>query len=281
MKPVDRFLYWIRERHNIYVKRKQGKPAPWTDDQVLRDYFFTNPYRENDKVTVWFRKNVRDPLKHDPEVLFATVCFRWFNWIPTGEILLRENLLVDWNAKRAVKVLTGLEQVFTGAFMITAGGSEKKKVPRVCEDYIQPVWDDLCAGKLLRNGVCKWTTMEACHKRLKRYMGMGGSGFMSYEVVCDLRYTDLLKNATDKLVWSNPGPGARRGVNRILERPLAEQVTDWLYQSHKLLELVQKELADMPPFEMREIEHSLCEFDKYERARLGEGKLKRRYPQCR
>ncbi len=34
------------------------------------------------------------------------------------------------------------------------------------------------------------------------------------------------------------------------------------------------EEAIWPPLELREIEHSLCEFDKYERVRLGEGKPK-------
>jgi hypothetical protein len=32
-----------------------------------------------------------------------------------------------------------------------------------------------------------------------------------------------------------------------------------------------------PKLEMRDIEHSLCEFDKYERARLGHGKPRSRY----
>ena len=32
-----------------------------------------------------------------------------------------------------------------------------------------------------------------------------------------------------------------------------------------------------PGWSMREVEHWLCEFDKYERARLGEGKMKRKY----
>lgn len=34
----------------------------------------------------------------------------------------------------------------------------------------------------------------------------------------------------------------------------------------------------MPPFEMREVEMSLCEYDKYVRLLLGEGKSKRTYP---
>ena len=35
LKPVDRLIYWIRERHNIYLRRKAGKPKPWTDDEIL------------------------------------------------------------------------------------------------------------------------------------------------------------------------------------------------------------------------------------------------------
>jgi hypothetical protein len=33
-----------------------------------------------------------------------------------------------------------------------------------------------------------------------------------------------------------------------------------------------------PKLEMRDIEHSLCEFDKYERVRNGEGAPRGRYP---
>ena len=34
----------------------------------------------------------------------------------------------------------------------------------------------------------------------------------------------------------------------------------------------------LPKLEMRDIEHSLCEFDKYERVRNGEGAPRGRYP---
>ena len=53
MENIERFCYWINERHAIYQKRAKGQPAPWTDDPILRDYKFTNPFRENDRVTVW------------------------------------------------------------------------------------------------------------------------------------------------------------------------------------------------------------------------------------
>lgn len=276
MTQEERFLYWIQERWNIYQRRLAGKPKPWTADPILQSYFFTMPYRELDKTTAWFRRAVRDPLCNDPAVLFATVCFRWFNWIPTGEALVKANLLSKWNAYSAKVMLRKLGRVFTGAFNISNSGSTKPKIDRVCDDYVQPAWEQR------EHFLSRWDvecTMEGMHAALSTLPGMGGSGFMAYEVVCDLRYTYLLENAPDKLTWSNMGPGAKRGLNRVLgrevEAPVSKQM--WREESAKLLALVRRKLHKMPPFEMREVEHSLCEFFKMERARVGDGHLKRRY----
>jgi hypothetical protein len=50
---------------------------------------------------------------------------------------------------------------------------------------------------------------------------------------------------------------------------------DWEAQTRKLLALLRERYPEMPPFEMREVEMSLCEYDKYVRLLLGEGKSKR------
>lgn len=296
-KPVDRFLYWIRERHKIYLKRKAGRQRPWTDDEVLQSYFFTNPYRENDKTTVWFRENIRDPLRNKPEVLFATVCFRWFNKIETGRLLFGGdprfeedmdqrfsigcafNLLVKWNPKMAVKRLRIRANdgypVFTGAYMIKAGNGPKGcKIPNVC-NALSNVWKN---RKQILDDIEGGTLEDAC-TILKEFPYLGG--FMSYEIVTDLRHTYLLENASDIMTWCNPGPGCKRGLARLegrsIERKKIRLAKDWLDQMRKLLVIAQRRLKSLPPLEMREIEHSLCEWDKYERMRLNEGRSKRKY----
>lgn len=280
LQPMDIFLYWIKERYKIWFLRNAGKPKPWTDDEILQSYFFTNAYREYDKVSVWFRSAFRHRMRDSPEVLFGTICFRWFNYIPTGRLLIQENLLEEWDCKAAVKLLTTWsgtrEKVFTGAFNISNGGSTKPKINRVCEDYVQPAWDQ---RHTLLEKIEAVNTMEAAHKILHLLPGMGGSGFMAYEVVCDLRYTYLLRGAKDRCLWSNPGPGAKRGLNRLLGRELKAPVSKdfWLDQSKILLGIAQKKLTKIPPLEMREIEHSLCEYDKYMRALTNDGHMKRRY----
>ena len=45
----------------------------------------------------------------------------------------------------------------------------------------------------------------------------------------------------------------------------------------ELLEASGKLPGWIPSLEMRDIEHSLCEYDKYERARLGQGRPRSRF----
>jgi hypothetical protein len=110
LTPVEQALYFMRERHDIHLRRQAGLPKPWTDDEILQANFFTNPYRENDKTTAWFRANVRDPLRDDSAVLLATTIFRWFYFIPTAEVLMggSTNLLLDWSEDEALARLASV-----------------------------------------------------------------------------------------------------------------------------------------------------------------------------
>lgn len=293
MSPLERFLYWIRERHTIYLRRRAGQPKPWTNDEGLQTVFFTNPYREHDKVTVWFRENIREPLRDDPRVLFATVCFRWFNLPSTADVLrgkadtnsiIDHDLLLQWDAKEAFRRLDAVrsrkQQVFTGAYMINSPGGEPKleAIIRRIDNVWQKRDELLTQIDSGRDG-----SMESAHSFLTEFDGMGG--FMAYEVVCDLRYTYLLENAPDKMTWCNPGPGCIRGYCRVHDIPFKKgnnSTSPPVPKGFKdgmidLLDIVSRRLKGMPRFEMREIEHSLCEADKYERVLWGDGKAKRTY----
>lgn len=282
LTPVEQFLYWVGERHKIYLRRQQGQYPPWTDDFILQTNYFTNPYRENDKTTVWYRENIRNPRRDDPSVIFATVAFRWFNWPATGEILLDHGWLDNWDEQAVVKSLGEFrdhgEKIFTGAFMINSPAGEPKL--EAISRRISRVWND---RENLLTLARNWTSMEQAHKHLTRYDGLGG--FMAYEIVCDLRYTKWLENATDKSTWSNPGPGAVRGLMRVFGREITNKSNstspatpkDYQERTAELLELLRMTYPTMPPFEMREVEMSLCEVDKYIRLLKGEGRSKRTY----
>jgi hypothetical protein len=282
LSPLDRFFYFVDERHKIYLRRQAGQPKPWTADPILREFYFTNVYRELDKTTVWFRENVRDPLRDDPRVVFATVAFRWFNLIATGEVLKEHGWLTEWDEPAVLAELGARrdlgEQLFTGAFMINSPPGEPK-LEAICQ-RISNVWSRRKGLTMLARS---WMRMAEAHTDLKRYDGLGG--FMAYEIVCDLRYTSILEHASDTYIWSNPGPGAIRGLYRVLGREIKNKSNaacppvpkDWEQQTRQLLALLQERHPTYPPFEMREVEQVLCEVDKYVRLLLREGKAKRTY----
>jgi hypothetical protein len=102
-------------------------------------------------------------------------------------------------------------------------------------------------------------------------------GFMAYEMVTDMRHTALLSDAQDIMTWANAGPGAIRGLTRLSMRARpARSATESMrvLLAHSITERA----SHVPPLEMREIEHSLCEFDKYCRVKFGEGEPRSKYP---
>lgn len=276
---IDRFFAYARERETIRLRKLAGDPLPWTSDPILAHYRFCNVRREHDRVTEWFRENVRDPMRDDPGVVLATFIFRWFNRIETGKILLEHNLLADWNVARARGALHDVAPLVTGAFMIkTPTGLRKLEgIISIVERYIDMgladrTWYDC---KTLQSA---WNVTCAAP-----FMG----DFMSYELVTDLRHTACLEDASDILTWANPGPGCMRGLDRMHGDPVPTRGTaksrHWDGMQLAMQQLL--ELSGLPEnwppewgaWEMREVEHTLCEFDKYERTRLREGRPKKKY----
>lgn len=246
----------------------------------MQSVFFTNPYRENDKVTVWFRDNIRDRLKDKPEVFFATVAFRRFNSIPTGEILLANNLHLDWSDwKLALKVIRKETEAvgkpyLSGAYMITGPeGGNKLEFLCKCNQVIYERRHEYV--ELLE----ECTTLEQGWRILKRFHNVGP--FIAYEWITDLRHTYLFRDATDLDTWCSFGPGALRGIHRLLGLEPVRKMPPQALRLMRELHIISTSILNsapykMPKLEMREMEHSLCEFDKYERVRTG-GAPKRWY----
>lgn len=282
LKPLDRLVYWIKERESIYRAKQAGKPKPWTDDAVLQSTYFTNVYREKDKVTKWYADNIRSQIKDPATLIFATIAFRWFNWPDSGEELKSCGLLENWNTGRAVRELTNLknanQQIFTGAYNISNSGSTKPKINRVCEDYIQPVWEK---RQELANNLTTGQTLAITHDILRCYPGLGGSGFMAGQIVADLKYAPFLKRASDWFEWATWGPGSKHGMNWVQGRdPEATQsYKDWRYELLELQCEVNQRIGryNLEALHAQDLQNCLCEYSKYMAVLTGKGKAKRGY----
>ena len=274
---LDLYFYWIHERETIRIaKEVERRPQPWTDDPILQKFKFCQVFREDDRTTRWFKHHIRNVWRDDPKVLMATVIFRWFNFIETGRTLLKHNLHIEWDRKKAIEEITKQDQWITGAYIIKTP-NRMDKVTGVAE-CVSHMWGD---REKLVDEILESKSLEKAWKILRDYPYMGP--FMAYEVVTDLRHTYLLRDATDILTWANAGPGAMRGLNRLAGRDLdfCRRTHPWNDEMRNLWEISRERLnpnlIDLSQFEMREIEGGLCEFDKYSRILNEEGRTRSIY----
>lgn len=286
-EALARFWYWMNERHKIYRRKRMGLPKPWTEDAILRDYRFCNVFRELDTVTQWIRSNWSRPNDDHEWLWLAMTIARFVNWPDTlDELGYPSEGWTDSYEKHFVDTLEdrrarGL-QVYTGAYMVRGDiqGGYAKKSEYLAYKVIRPMVEQ-------RSDIVEsfaHNSLEHTHRILCDFYGV--AGFMGYEIVTDLRHTSFLRRAYDVFTWANAGPGAVRGLNRLHDRKLSGSIpqAQAVEEMRTILDRWPEAHAPMikcdPAIEveMRDIEHSLCEFDKYERVRLGEGRPRSKYP---
>lgn len=299
---IERFFAYARARHECYLM-KQSDPAWETKDKILWKYRFTNVFRDLDKTSAWFINHVRDPMskRRDPNIMLATALFRLTNRIETGEAIFCDDDLLGGHSAFDEYVETGktaplLKSIkkrmgnrgpyVTGGYIISSppGYSKLEGMLRVVDDFRKqerPMvetgagWDWQRATMHLQN---HRFSLQQVHAWLRQFNYFGP--FHAYEIVTDLRHTFLLNRAPDILTWANPGPGCRRGANRVFGRHYKSKDADRDQLIHEMRELLQHSRfkknwpqdKDHPPWEMRDVEHTLCEFDKYSRVLNGEGR---------
>ena len=284
---TEAFFRFADERYQIYLRRKNGGRWPWTEDPILQRYRFCNVFREHDRTTEWLRRNIREPYRHTPGVLFAVVMFRWFNRVETAQ-RLGVSRHFNFNAHRTRNLLEGESPVIGAGYIIrTPPGMSKIDGILDCLERVLGADPARYANELIREQGER--PLQDTWRWLQQFPCMGP--FMAYEVVTDLRHTNLHCHAPDIMTWANPGPGCARGVSRLLFDGDPGKVDRNKAVDRATMMRVMRELtlaansrkagwsAHYPRWEMREAEHVLCEFDKYERARRGEGAPKQRYRQ--
>jgi len=280
---IRKFFKWMNDRQEIYLKKKDNEPWPWTDDEILQTYKFTNVYRRQDAVTQVLLKELRKLTDKRPmNILFTIAVFRMFNWPATFDALTTAGIanIGEWDEDEAALALDNMQaegkKLWTGAYMVTGSGSEGRPKHYLAIESLTRIFHD---APQLTEAIMAERTLQYATRRFTEYPMI--SDFVGYELACDLSYTKVLRRPKDKFTWANPGPGARRGINRIFfggpqgARLKKEQYIEKMVQ---LLNLASMYLdIHMNKCELRDIEHSLCEFDKYERVRLGEGRPRSKY----
>lgn len=286
---IQEFFRFIEERHSIYDRRSAGQPWPWTTDPILQTYKFTNVLRELDKGTVWYREHIREPYAQHLELFFNTAVYRRHNYIGTAEAL---GFIEDYSEPKRRDYVEMMmqrrargEQIFTGAYM-TCGTIRRPDgtIPPTKTEQIFDIAFGVLWEKREELAPHPLDTLEEAFNRFKAGKVPGFGDFLIYEVISDLRWTRYLQNATDILSWANPGPGAQRGIMRLAGQPvksIPKPKRDECIAAMRLLVGIQYDYLrytlSFPVMEARDIEHSLCEWDKYQRVTYGEGKMRSKF----
>jgi hypothetical protein len=278
---------YIRERENIRKRKEAGEHAAlWTDDPILQKYRFTNVRRRHDRVSRWLLQHVLSqygdvtPVRF---VLFTALC-RWVNWPPSIAAILKE---VGWpgpddygKVARVLKRLMAEDQkVWTGAYMVKSMPPQDNKADFVVEQVIQE--GVLPVAPMIVEAAAKFQVKRELWRVLMERRQWGS--FMAGQIVDDWSWTPMFgkKGAKDNYTWAPQGPGSIRGLNRFLGRePLNKlfEEMEWLGHLHRLRLLVINKLGDeFSDLTAHDCQSCLCEFDKYLRVKLGEGRPRSMY----
>lgn len=316
MKPdndqLRRFTAFVVERQSIWYRRHVvHAPKPWTQDAILQSYRFCNVFRELDTVTQWTEHHIRTPYKNHPHLWLMLCAARQINWPDTLlELMGTKGAFFNSPEWRAA-VMRGVmldrknrgDKVYTGAYMISGQRSNpdrtKADKPHITANLtLLPLWKERrTIGAALRQ---QCDTLQAAYDLFSVYNGFGS--FMTAQVVADLKHTHYLQHAKDWWTWCALGPGSTRGLNRLYARrrdsatphkgrfkPLnlrwsAEEAMTMIapiqLAAIDALRKASVKLDGFLPYRplcAQDTQNCLCEFDKYERARLNEGKPRTLY----
>lgn len=272
--PVyDTYWKFATERQEVFYNRIANKIFPWTDDEILKTYKFTNAYRTSDRVSQYLIKNViYNNIYYSPEdQCFRIILFKLFNKIETWEYL--ENILgeisyrtYDYNIynQLLMRKIINKERIYSAAYIMPSGKS--------CFGFNKKHQNNL---KLLENmmqtgiakKIAKAKSLKELYEILLSYPTIGS--FLAYQFAIDINYSELCDFSEMSFVIA--GPGAKNGIIKCFKdlkglkyEDIIEYVTERQEEEFEKRGLKFKTLFGRK-LQMIDCQNLFCETDKYAR----------------
>lgn len=271
LSPVfDTYWRFAAERQRIYQQRLAGQSGPWTDDPILREHRFTNPYRAADRVSQYLIRSVTYAGEQDfTEVFFRTLLFKIFNKIETWELLSNHVGPPAWASfdldeyDHVLGDAFGKGQTLYSAAYVMA--PPKFHAPRKHTNHMRLLQHMM--GQDVPERVASAPSMGAAFEILRAQPGLGD--FLAFQYLIDLNYSSALD--FDEMDFVVAGPGAKdgirkcfgpnaRGIEAQIIRYMAENQSEHFYR----LGLTFEGLGTRP-LQLIDCQNVFCEVDKYAR----------------
>ena len=274
---LDSLIYWVVEREAMRRRREAGEAPPFSTDEILATYRFCNANVQDDRVSRAIFDTFTKPHAYHPGLIVALTVCRFTNEPEVFEAV--RDCLVPFNAERFVAIMTDRAAVRGArlerrAYVIPGGVPGELKAKSLTHDLFIPLANAVESIRPKPGDTC-----EQVFERLRQFSYLN-KGFITAQIVRDLKQVEPLRSATDWNTFVRSGPGSQRGVNRILgaaidrERPEAE----WRSLFQKIVELAAPRVAEHGiKLDAQSWQNVLCETDKFLRYRSGDFGGVRRY----
>ena len=268
----DTYWKFTAERQEIFFRRWQNQPPPWTSDDILSEFKFTNAYRASDRVSQFLIKDViYRGDQSEEELFFRTLLFKLFNKIETWRLLERglgSLSYRDFDFKGYDSILSNAinsgTTIYSAAYIMPSGskafGTTRKHRSHL--KLLQQMMEDEVP---LRIAECK--SMLDAFTLLRSYPMIGD--FLAYQYVTDLNYSTLTNFSEMDFVV--PGPGAKGGISKcfdslggLSEADIIRVVTERQKAEFERLGVDFKSLWGRP-LQLIDCQNLFCEVDKYSR----------------
>ncbi|KST69912.1 nucleotide kinase domain-containing protein [Mastigocoleus testarum] len=276
-KPTVVFdTYWLfaAERQKIFFKKLQNASMPWTKDQILSSYKFTNAYRASDRTSQYLIRHViyrSDLPTSKEEVFFRIILFKIFNKIKTWELLehhLGQIVYADYSFERYDKVLTEAmesgKRIYSAAYIMPSGGKILGYTTKH-RNHLKLI--EKMMGDELSKQLADASSMQRGFELLLKYPTIGN--FLAYQFITDINYSEITNFSEMEFVI--PGPGALDGIRKcfsdlggLKETDIIRYMADNQESEFKRLELDFKSLWGRP-LQLIDCQNLFCEVDKYAR----------------
>ena len=305
------FFELMFERQEIWYKRTyKNLPPPWTDNEIFREFRFTNAYRELDRASQWVIKNIFSQNDISvKDLIWRILFFRFFN---NGEVFDHPEFGIDLPAysefdpeKTWEQVVTYRENVgnpFHSSFLMNLAFAEKPKDWSgrglfKDEAYIKIAYVKMhkLLPKIVVNILRAKTPRQIC-ETLETLDAV--SSFTSHEFYIDLCYAArywkrrIIKFTEDD--YTNVGPGASLGVRLIFPSLKPKEQIEGLYLLKGLAKEMFQEIGDFKythwsrqhkryfvtmvgEITLTNCEFFACEFSKYMKILWKEGKQRKKF----
>ncbi len=272
----DSYWKFAALRQEAFFKRVNGELYPWSGDQIINQYRFTNVYRASDRVSQYLIKNViyRDGLPSSPrEVLFRILLFKLFNKIETWELLVSKMgalTFEEYNFRGYDRVLSQAmadgKRIYSAAYIMPSGksffGYDRKHTNhlKLIEMMLEQETYDRLASV---------ATMQQAFEIIKAFPGLGD--FLAYQLLIDINYSEIINFSESEFVVA--GPGAKGGISKCFadtvglnEVEIIKLMTDRQEYEFERLGLPFKTLWGRS-LQLIDCQNVFCEVDKYARVK--------------